>query len=398
MTIALPATFMRGGTSKALMFRRQDLPADQANWDRLLLGAMGSPDPYGRQLNGMGGGLSSLSKVCVVGASELPEADLDFTFAQVQIKRALVDYSGNCGNMSAAIGPFGLTAGLVERDDGEATVLVRNTNTAKLMRATFAVKGGLAVEDGDLAIPGVAGSGAPVRLDFLDPGGPATGALLPTGGATDVLATPHGTFMVSMIDAANACVFVAASDVGLDGTETPEQLESQPQVLATLTAIRAHAAVAMGLVATLEAAAVRPMTPFVARSGCPQALCRVQRGDRRTRGLRPERAIRVQWPTAPRHTRDRRAVRRCRCPDHGLRGRRTCDISQNGRDECPGRDRAGHPGRRGDGRRGRRANVGRRLAGPVRYLLPHLPEAVLRGGVRVTGGTVIVGALPDALP
>jgi hypothetical protein len=270
MTIALPATFMRGGTSKALMFRRQDLPADRAGWDGLLLRAMGSPDPYGRQLNGMGGGLSSLSKVCVVGTAERPEADLDFTFAQVQIRRALVDYSGNCGNMSAAIGPFGLAAGLVMRDDGEASVLVRNTNTERLMRATFAVRDGTAVEDGDLVIPGVPGTGAQVRLDFLDPGGSATGILLPTGRAADELATPLGTFTVSMIDAANACVFVAATDVGLNGTETPEQLESRPDVLAVLAAIRAHAAVAMGLVATPEAAADRPMTPFVAALAAPR--------------------------------------------------------------------------------------------------------------------------------
>jgi 2-methylaconitate cis-trans-isomerase PrpF len=270
MTIALPATFMRGGTSKALMFRSQDLPTDRADWDPLLLRAMGSPDPYGRQLNGMGGGLSSLSKVCVVGTSERPEADLDFTFAQVQIRRALVDYTGNCGNMSAAIGPFALAADLVKRDDGEATVLVRNTNTERLMRATFAVRGGLSVEEGDLAIPGVAGTGAPVRLDFLDPGGPATGVLLPTGSAADELATPLGTFTVSMIDAANACVFVAADDVGLDGTEAPEQLESRPDVLAVLAAIRSHAAVAMGLVPTPEAAADRPMTPFVAVLAAPR--------------------------------------------------------------------------------------------------------------------------------
>jgi 2-methylaconitate isomerase len=269
MTTAIPATFMRGGTSKALMFRRPDLPEDRADWDRLLLRAMGSPDPYGRQLNGMGGGLSSLSKVCVVGTSQTAEADLDFTFAQVQIRRALVDYTGNCGNMSAAVGPFGLATGLVKRDDGEATVLVRNTNTAKLMRATFSVRDGLAVEEGTLAVPGVAGTGAPVRLDFLDPGGPATGALLPTGSATDELSTPLGTFTVSIIDAANACVFVAASEIGLEGTEMPEQLESRPEILAVLGAIRAHAAVAMGLVPDPEAAADRPMTPFVAVLAAP---------------------------------------------------------------------------------------------------------------------------------
>jgi 2-methylaconitate isomerase len=270
MTITLRAAFMRGGTSKALMFRRQDLPADRASWDALLLNAMGSPDPYGRQLNGMGGGLSSLSKACVIGTSERHDADLDFTFAQVQIKRALIDYSGNCGNMSAAVAPFALAAQLIKRDDGNTAVLVHNTNTAKLMRASFEVRDGLAVETGDLVIPGVAGSGAPVRLDFLEPGGSSTGKLLPTGSATDDLTTPLGTFTVSMVDAGNACVLVAAHDVGLDGTESAEQIESRPEVLGKLATIRAHAAAAMGLVATPEAAVDRPMTPFVAVLAPPQ--------------------------------------------------------------------------------------------------------------------------------
>ncbi len=269
MTITLPATFMRGGTSKALMLRRRDLPADRAEWDGLLLRAMGSPDPYGRQLNGMGGGLSSLSKVCVIGAPARDDVDLDFTFAQVQIRRALVDYTGNCGNMSAAVAPFGLAAGLIKREDGDTVVLVRNTNTAKLMRASFAVRDGLAVEEGDLVIPGVSCSGAPVRLDFLEPGGPASGSLLPTGRATDELVTPLGAVTVSMIDAANACVFVTASDMGLSGTETPEQLESRPDVLEALAMIRAYAAVAMGLVTKPEEAADRPMTPFVAVLAAP---------------------------------------------------------------------------------------------------------------------------------
>ena len=277
MTITLPATFMRGGTSKALLFRRDDLPADRTDWNDLLLRAMGSPDPYGRQLNGMGGGLSSLSKVCVIGVSERAGVDLDFTFAQVQIRRAMVDYTGNCGNMSAAVAPFGLAAGLIKRADGNAVVIVHNTNTGKLMRASFKVGNGFAVEEGDLVIPGVGGSGAPVRLDFLEPGGPATGSLLPTGHTTDELITPLGAVTVSMIDAANACVFVAASDVGLTGTEQPEQLESRPDVLEALATIRAHAAVAMGLVTKPEEAADRPMTPFVAVLAPP---CRYVASDR----------------------------------------------------------------------------------------------------------------------
>jgi hypothetical protein len=232
---------------------------------------MGSPDPYGRQLNGMGGGLSSLSKVCVVGPPTRTDADVDFTFAQVQISRALVDYSGNCGNMSTAIAPFALRAGLVSRPDGEATVLVHNTNTAKIIRATFAVRDGAAVEEGELVIPGVAGSGAPVRLDFLDPGGSGTGRLLPTGNPVDDLATPHGTFAVSMVDAGNACVFAAAKDLGLDGTESPDRLEARPDVLETIAAIRAGASVSMGLTDSPDAARERPLTPFIAVMAPPQA-------------------------------------------------------------------------------------------------------------------------------
>jgi 2-methylaconitate cis-trans-isomerase PrpF len=265
----LTATFMRGGTSKALMFRRDALPADRIEWDPLLLTAMGSPDPYGRQLNGMGGGLSSLSKVCVVGPSERAGADVDFTFAQVQIGRSLVDYSGNCGNMSAAIGPFALHAGLIERSDGDASVLVHNTNTAKLMRALFAVREGLAVEEGDFAIPGVAGAGAPVRLDFLDPGGSATGTLLPTGSPIDELVTPLGTFTVSIIDSGNVCVFLRSVDLGLTGMEPPEQLDADTDSLATIATIRAYASVAMGLTGSIEEALNRPLTPFIAVLGAP---------------------------------------------------------------------------------------------------------------------------------
>ncbi|MBN9747771.1 PrpF family protein [Amycolatopsis sp. A1MSW2902] len=260
---------MRGGTSKALMFRRDDLPADRGDWDRLFLTAMGSPDPYGRQLNGMGGGLSSLSKVCVVGPSNRADADVDFTFAQVQIGRSLVDYSGNCGNMSAAIGPFALHSGLLERADGDASVVVHNTNTAKLMRAGFTVKDGEAVEDGVFPIPGVGGTGAPIRLDFLEPGGSTTGALLPTGSPTFDLATPAGTFSISVMDAGNVCVFVRAHDLGLTGTETPEQLDGDADALATIATIRAQASVAMGLTRTIEEARDRPLTPFIAVVGAP---------------------------------------------------------------------------------------------------------------------------------
>jgi 2-methylaconitate cis-trans-isomerase PrpF len=265
MGTTYPAVFARGGTSKALIFHRSDLPQDRAQWDRIFMSAMGTPDPNGRQLNGMGGGISSLSKICIVARSDRPDADVDYTFAQVGVHRAGVDYNGNCGNMSAAIGPFAVDEGLVAVGDGEATVRIFNTNTGRVIHATFPVRGGKAVVDGELAIPGVAGTGAPVRLDFLQPGGASTGRLLPTGRVCDRLEIPGvGVVEASLVDAANACVFVDAKSLGLAGTELPDVLESNAAVLARLADIRVHAAVAMGLSATPDEARSKPMVPFIA--------------------------------------------------------------------------------------------------------------------------------------
>jgi len=160
------AVFMRGGTSKAVVFRQQDLPADRGQWDAIFLAVMGSPDPNARQLDGMGGGISSLSKVCVVGPPSHAEADIDFTFAQVLVREARVDYQSNCGNMSSAMGPFAVDESLVEVDGGEARVVIHNTNTRKLVYATFPIDDGATAVDGAFEIPGVAVSGAPVRVAF----------------------------------------------------------------------------------------------------------------------------------------------------------------------------------------------------------------------------------------
>lgn len=268
MDVKYPAVFARGGTSKALIFRKQDLPADRTSWDEIFLKAMGSPDPYGRQLDGMGGGISSLSKVCVVGASTHPDADVDYIFAQVQIGSRRVDYSGNCGNMASAIGPFAVDEGLIVRPDGEATVRIHNTNTGKLIHASFPVAGGRAVHQGQMAIPGVSGTGAPVKLDFLDPGGASTGKLLPTERVVDQL----GGVDASLVDAANASVFVDAGSLGLTGIELPEDLDNNPDVLQKLGELRARGSVAMGLAATLEAAHESPMVPLIAVVSAPQPM------------------------------------------------------------------------------------------------------------------------------
>ncbi|MBY0336010.1 MAG: PrpF family protein [Acetobacteraceae bacterium] len=261
---AIPAVFMRGGTSKAIMFHERDLPADRADWDAIFVAAMGSPDPYGRQLNGMGGGVSSLSKVCIIGPPSRPDAALDYHFAQVLVREARVDWRGNCGNMSSAVGPFAVDEGLVAAGGDTAVVRIHNTNTGKIIRSTFGLEEGRARVAGDLAIPGVFGTGAPIRLDFLDPGGATTGRLLPTGQVRDRLAVPDlGAIEASLIDAANATVFVRAADLGLTGRELPDELEARPELLARLDAIRRAASVAMGIAPDMEAARAISTVPYV---------------------------------------------------------------------------------------------------------------------------------------
>ena len=268
--IKIPAAFIRGGTSKALVFNSNNLPDSRIEQDKIFLATMGSPDPFARQLDGMGGGLSSLSKVCIVGPSSQPDADVDYTKAQVQLREARVDYHSNCGNMSSAIGPFAIDEGLVSAPkDGMTIVRIYNTNTKKIIHAHFEVKDGKALVDGELVIPGVAGSGAAVQLDFLEPGGASTGKLLPTGRVEEELKVEgYGTFHVSMIDAANACVFLRAEDIGMTGTEMPEEIEQTPGLLDKLAAIRQAASVAMGISPNLEAAKNKsiPIIGFVAKA------------------------------------------------------------------------------------------------------------------------------------
>ena len=269
--LKIPAVFMRGGTSNAVVFNVKDLPRDRAQWDAIFLAAIGSPDPYGRQLDGMGGGVSSLSKVCVVGPSSRDDADIDYTFAQVQVKEAKVEYGANCGNMSAAMGPFAVDEGLLKVSGREALVRVHNTNTKKIIWSRFPLDDGLSAVDGDLAIPGVAGTGAPVKLEFREPGGATTGKLLPTGNVADVLEVPGvGRIRVSMVDAANACVFVRAADLGIKGTELPDAIDANPELLKKLSAIRIAASVAMGVTKTPEEAARRAAVPFVGFISGPQ--------------------------------------------------------------------------------------------------------------------------------
>ena len=256
--LKVPAAFMRGGTSNAVVFDRRHLPDDDEACEHLFLAALGSPDPYGRQLDGMGGGISSLSKICIVGPPSRSGADVDYTFGQVAVDRPQVDWSGNCGNMSSAIGPFAVDEGLVEALEPEGVVLIHNTNTGKLIRARFPVEDGRAAVEGSTVIPGVSGAGAPVDLEFLDPGGAGTGALLPSGNVVDGLEVEGaGTVPASLVDAANPFVFVDVEEVGITGAELPAALDARPEVMERLERIRAAAAVAMGIAASPEEASAR---------------------------------------------------------------------------------------------------------------------------------------------
>ena len=260
--VALPAVFMRGGTSKGLFFHRRDLPAARAEWDALFLAALGSPDPHGRQLDGMGGGISSLSKVVVVSPSTRPGVDIDYLFGQVAVGHAKVDYHSNCGNLSAAVGPFAVDEGLVRAADGDAALALHNCNLDQRIEARFAVQCGRAVVEGETVLDGVAGTGAPIGLSFLEPGGAVTGRLLPTGHAHDMLDVPGaGPIEATLIDASTALVIVRAEALGLTGVELPDTIEAEPALTRRLEAVRRAGAAAMGL--DPETASV-PKVAFVA--------------------------------------------------------------------------------------------------------------------------------------
>ena len=248
----IPAIFMRGGSSKGVSFHARDLPQDRAQQEAIFLAVLGSPDPFGRQLDGMGGGISSLSKAVIIGPPTHPDADVDYLFAQVAVDKPVVDWSSNCGNLSSAVGPFAVDEGLVRVADGEALVRIHQVNTKRIIHARFPVRGGKAVTAGDFTMAGVSGSGARIRLDFLAPGGGATGRLLPTGNAQDTLHHEGRAYAGSLIDAANACVFLDARDLGLTGSESPDTIEADPARMALLDTLRRQAGVMMGLAATPE--------------------------------------------------------------------------------------------------------------------------------------------------
>ncbi len=262
----IPAVYMRGGTSRCLVFHERDLPAPGPARDAVLLAALGSPDPNGRQLDGLGGGISSLSKACIIGPPTLPGADVDYTFAQVEVRNAFVDYAGNCGNCSSSVGPFAIDEGLVAAHDGETIVRIHNTNTRKLIVAHVPVVHGEAAVTGDFELAGVAGLGARIALDFVEPGGAGTGRLLPTGRARDLVAGVE----VSCVDATNPAVFVRARDLGLTGAETPAAVDADHELGARLEKLRVEAAARMGMAgsaAVPKIAFVAPAADYTALDG-----------------------------------------------------------------------------------------------------------------------------------
>jgi probable AcnD-accessory protein PrpF len=274
--IRIPATYMRGGTSKGVFFKLDDLPlaAQQPGpaRDALLLRVIGSPDPYAKQIDGMGGATSSTSKTVIVAKSSKPDHDVDYLFGQVAIDRAFVDWSGNCGNLSAAVGPFAITSGLIDPDrvpdNGVATVRIWQANIGKTIIAHVPVTKGAVQETGDFELDGVTFPAAEVQLEFMDPAAEedgAGGAMFPTGNLVDDLDVPGiGTLKATMINAGIPTIFLNADAIGYTGTELQDAINGDPKALAMFETIRAHGAVRMGLIGHIDEIASRQHTPKVA--------------------------------------------------------------------------------------------------------------------------------------
>jgi len=274
--IKVPATYMRGGTSKGVFFRLEDLPeAAQkpgAARDALLMRVIGSPDPYEKQIDGMGGATSSTSKTVILSKSSRLDHDIDYLFGQVSIDKAFVDWSGNCGNLSAAVGPFGIANGLVDASripqNGVAVVRIWQANIGKTIIAHVPITNGLVQETGDFELDGVTFPAAEVALEFMDPAAEeegAAGALFPTGNLIDDLEVPGvGTLKATMINAGIPTIFLNAESIGYKGVELQGDINSDAHALAMFETIRAHGAVRMGLIQHIDEAAKRQHTPKVA--------------------------------------------------------------------------------------------------------------------------------------
>ena len=274
--IKIPATYLRGGTSKGVFFRLQDLPAQAqtagAARDALLMRVIGSPDPYGKQIDGMGGATSSTSKTVIVSKSTKPDHDVDYLFGQVSIDKAFVDWSGNCGNLSAAVGPFAISSGLIDAkqlpQNGMAIVRIWQANISKTIIAHVPMVNGAVQETGDFELDGVTFPAAEVQLEFMDPAAEEEGgggAMFPTGHVIDELDVPGvGKLQATMINAGIPTIFIKADAIAYTGTELQEAINSDSKALAMFETIRAHGALRMGLIKHIDEAATRQHTPKVA--------------------------------------------------------------------------------------------------------------------------------------
>lgn len=262
---AFRTVFMRGGTSKGCMFRREDLPEDKAQWNSIFLQAMGDPDP--KQIDGMGGTVSSNNKIVIVWKSEEPDVDVEYLVGQVIVGKSQVDYKSNCGNMTAAVGPFAVEEGMVDITEPVTTVHLLNRNTDKYINVTVPIdpETHSFAADGDCAIAGVDGTAAELKVNFLNPAGAKTGKLLPTGKVLDVLEIPgFGEIEATILDVSNPMVLVRAEDIGMTGTELPEEVNGRREVCDLLEKIRGKAACLMGFAGDLEdATANSPAVPKV---------------------------------------------------------------------------------------------------------------------------------------
>lgn len=274
--IRIPATYMRGGTSKGVFFRLEDLPASAqqpgAARDALLLRVIGSPDPYGKHTDGMGGATSSTSKTVILSRSARPDHDVDYLFGQVSIDTAFIDWSGNCGNLSAAVGPFAISNGLVDPDripqNGIATVRIWQANIGKTIVAHVPITNAAVQETGDFELDGVTFPAAEIQLEFMDPAADEDdggGALFPTGNVVDELDVPGvGTLKATMINSGIPTIFVNADAIGYRGTELQDDINGDAKALAMFETIRAHGALRMGLISELGEATKRQHTPKIA--------------------------------------------------------------------------------------------------------------------------------------
>jgi 2-methylaconitate cis-trans-isomerase PrpF len=261
----IPATWMRGGTSKCWVFERQDLEVEGLSLDEVLLRTFGSPDH--RQVDGVGGGTSTTSKAVILEPSTADDLDVEYTFAQVGVEEAKVDWGSNCGNCSSVVASFAVRAGWVQTSRGQTTVRVRNTNTDQVIVQHLPTPDGVLRDTPTMALPGVPFLGAPVRMGFEDPAGRSTGHLFPTGSSRDQLSAGDRTVEVTMIDAGAPVVAVPASEFGLQGDEEPAIIDAVPGLLNSLEDVRRAAAVAMGIVSTpAEAARAIPKLALVSRS------------------------------------------------------------------------------------------------------------------------------------